>query len=40
MAGGTFALQNLQDIISTLATNNKAKVLVITDACRAGETGG
>lgn len=40
MAGGTFALQNLQDIISTLATNNKAKVLVITDACRAGKLAG
>lgn len=40
MAGGTFALQNLQDIIATLSTTNKAKVLVITDACRAGKLAG
>ncbi|MEI2695001.1 MAG: caspase family protein [Saprospiraceae bacterium] len=40
MAGGTFALQNLQDIIATLSTTNKTKVLVITDACRAGKLAG
>ena len=40
MAGGTFDLRNLQDVISTLSLKNKAKVIVITDACRAGKLAG
>lgn len=40
MGGGTFGLIYLQEIISTMSTQNKAKVLVITDACRAGKLAG
>ena len=40
MAGGTFALPILQDVISTLSVQNKAKVIVITDACRSGKLSG
>jgi tetratricopeptide (TPR) repeat protein len=40
MAGGTFALPMLQEVISTLSIQNKAKVIVITDACRSGKLSG
>ncbi|MBK6352766.1 MAG: caspase family protein [Saprospiraceae bacterium] len=40
MGGGTFGLSYLQEVISTLALATKAKVLVITDACRAGKLAG
>ena len=40
MAGGTFGLAYLQEIISTLSLKIKAKVVVITDACRSGKLAG
>ncbi len=40
MAGGAFNVRDLQDVVSTLSTQNKAKVLLITDACRAGKLSG
>lgn len=40
MGGGTFGLIYLQEIISTLSTQNKAKVLMVTDACRSGKLAG
>lgn len=40
MAGGTFGLAYLQEIISTLSLKQKAKVVVITDACRSGKLAG
>ncbi len=40
MAGGAFNLRDLQDIISTLSLQNKARVIVITDACHAGKLAG
>lgn len=40
MAGGTVNVRDLQDIISTLSVQNKAKVVVITDACRSGKLSG
>lgn len=40
MAGGTFPLIYLQDIISTLSVKRSVEVLVITDACRAGKLAG
>jgi len=40
LAGGALALPMFQDIISTLSTQNKAKVVVITDACRSGKLAG
>jgi cytochrome c-type biogenesis protein CcmH/NrfG/uncharacterized caspase-like protein len=40
MAGGTFGLTYLQEIIATLSLNAKSKVLVIADACRAGKLAG
>lgn len=40
MAGGTVGLLNLQVIISTLSLKNKAKVTMISDACRAGKLSG
>lgn len=39
-AGGTVQLGMLQSVISTLSINNKAKVFVITDACRSGKLSG
>ncbi|MBK9337459.1 MAG: caspase family protein [Lewinellaceae bacterium] len=39
-AGGTYALYFLQSVIETLSQDNKAQVLVITDACRAGKLAG
>ncbi|MFN0176401.1 MAG: tetratricopeptide repeat protein [Saprospiraceae bacterium] len=40
MAGGAFKLGDLQEVISTLSIQNKAKVVVITDACRSGSLAG
>ncbi|MBK8492535.1 MAG: caspase family protein [Saprospirales bacterium] len=40
MAGGAINIRDLQDIISTLSVENKAKVLLITDACRSGKLSG
>ena len=40
MSGGAFALPMLQEVISTLSIQNKAKVIVITDACRSGKLSG
>ena len=40
MAGGTFGLAYLQEIISTLSLKQKTKVVVITDACRSGKLAG
>lgn len=40
MGGGTFGLIYLQEIISTLSLQTKAKVIVITDACRSGKLAG
>jgi len=40
MGGGAFALPMLQEVISTLSIQNKAKVVVITDACRSGTLSG
>ncbi len=40
MAGGTFSLAMLQDVISTLSLQNKAKVTFIADACRSGTLSG
>lgn len=40
LAGGTFGLSALQSIVSTLSVENKAKVVLITDACRAGKLAG
>ena len=40
MGGGAFALPMLQEVISTLSIQNKAKVVVITDACRSGTLAG
>jgi tetratricopeptide (TPR) repeat protein len=40
LAGGAMALPMYQDIITTLSTQNKSKVIVITDACRSGKLAG
>jgi tetratricopeptide (TPR) repeat protein len=40
MGGGAFALNMLQEVVSTLSIQNKAKVVVITDACRSGNLAG
>ncbi|MGB4970905.1 MAG: caspase family protein [Saprospiraceae bacterium] len=40
LAGGALALPMFQDIITTLSTQNKAKVMVITDACHSGKLAG
>jgi protein O-mannosyl-transferase len=37
---GAYSLLYLQDVISTLSINNKAKVLVVTDACHSGKLAG
>lgn len=39
-SGGTYALVFLQEIISTISLQTKARVLVVTDACRAGKLAG
>lgn len=40
MGGGTYSLAYLQEIVTTLSTQNKAKVIVVTDACHAGKLAG
>ena len=40
ISGGAFALPMLQEVVSTISIQNKAKVLVITDACRSGKLAG
>jgi tetratricopeptide (TPR) repeat protein len=40
MSGGTIGINYLQDYMLTLAQKNKAKVLIITDACRSGKLAG
>ncbi len=40
MAGGTFGLAYLQEIVATLSLNTQSKVIVIADACRAGKLAG
>lgn len=39
-AGGTVKVMDLHDYLETLVTKNKANVLLITDACRAGKLAG
>ncbi len=39
-AGGAMNVRDFQDIISTLSVQNKAKVVVITDACHSGKLSG
>ena len=38
--GGTIKVSDLQDYIETFVTSNKAKVILITDACRSGKLAG
>ncbi|MFH0893786.1 MAG: tetratricopeptide repeat protein [Bacteroidota bacterium] len=40
MSGGTVAVNFLQDYLMTLAQSNKARVTLITDACRSGKLAG
>ena len=40
ISGGAIALPIFQEVISTLSIQNKAKVIVITDACRSGKLSG
>lgn len=40
MSGGTFGLAYFQELISSISQKTKSKVIVITDACRAGELAG
>ncbi len=40
MAGGAFPLSMMQEVISTISVQNKAKVIMIADACRAGKLSG
>jgi Flp pilus assembly protein TadD len=40
MGGGAFPLSMLQEVISTISVQNKAKVIMIADACRAGKLSG
>lgn len=40
MGGGAFNLRDLQLVVSTLSLQNKARVVVITDACHAGKLAG
>ncbi|MCB9314465.1 MAG: tetratricopeptide repeat protein [Lewinellaceae bacterium] len=40
LAGGAIALPMFQDAISTLSVQDKAQVIVITDACHAGKLSG
>ncbi|TNE58839.1 MAG: tetratricopeptide repeat protein [Bacteroidetes bacterium] len=39
-AGGTMNVRDFQDYITTLAVQNKAQVVVITDACHSGKLSG
>ncbi len=40
LGGGAMALPMFQDVISTLSLQNKAKVIVVSDACHAGKLSG
>ncbi|TNE59601.1 MAG: tetratricopeptide repeat protein [Bacteroidetes bacterium] len=40
LAGGALNVRDLNDAVSTLSIQNKAKVILITDACRAGKLSG
>lgn len=40
MAGGAFNVRDLNDVVSTLSLQNKAKVILVSDACRAGKLSG
>lgn len=40
MGGGTYSLAYLEEIVRTLSVQNKARVLVIADACHAGKLAG
>ena len=40
LIGGAFPLLLLQDVVQTLSLGNKAEVVVIADACRAGKLSG
>jgi uncharacterized caspase-like protein len=40
MGGGTYSLSFLQEVVTTLTVQSKAKVTVITDACHAGKLAG
>ena len=40
LAGGAMNVRDLNDVVSTLSIQNKAKVILITDACRAGKLSG
>jgi tetratricopeptide (TPR) repeat protein/uncharacterized caspase-like protein len=40
MGGGTYSLSFLQEVVTTLSVQNKARVTVITDACHAGKLAG
>ncbi|MCB0534040.1 MAG: tetratricopeptide repeat protein [Saprospiraceae bacterium] len=40
LAGGVIDLRLLQDVISSLSLDTKARVLVVTDACRSGKLSG
>ncbi len=40
MAGGAFNLRDIQEVISTLSIQNKARVIVFADACHSGKLSG
>jgi protein O-mannosyl-transferase len=40
MSGGTYSISNLQEITTTLTLQNKAKVILVADACRSGKLAG
>ena len=40
MGGGCFNVRDLQEVVSTLSTQNKARVLMVADACRSGKLSG
>lgn len=40
MAGGAINVRDLKEVVSTLSVQNKAKVVLITDACRSGKLSG
>ena len=40
LAGGCIPVDHLQVVVNTLAVHNKTRVLLITDACRAGKLAG
>ena len=40
LMGGTFQLELLKKVVTTLSIQNKSKVILITDACRSGKLAG